>query len=109
MPVYMLHFAADGEFPTVRLNRENLPHAAIFHMQCQQCGYEAGELVEIPRHHCPKCYSHAWKRMICPGSLLRMHGAASGGMVGKPTRRSRLPLIPANGEPVIFGPMDHDC
>jgi hypothetical protein len=59
------------------LRRENAvacpgaaPEAQRFFIECRICGFEPAQQESLPGHACPKCFSHAWQRVIRPGTIL---------------------------------------
>ena len=44
--------------------------AQRFFIECRICGFEPAQQECLPRHACPKCFSHTWQRVIRPGTIL---------------------------------------
>ena len=46
------------------------PEAQRFFIECHVCGFEPAQQESLPRHACPKCFSHTWQRVSRPGTIL---------------------------------------
>jgi hypothetical protein len=46
------------------------PDGRRFFIECRICGFEPAGQESLPRHSCPKCFSHTWHRVVRPGAMV---------------------------------------